>query len=418
MKSLVVLGALCASVALATPTIDTASVSVRQDGGKAVIIEYTLNPSADDDGGSGIVTVDILTNAVGATAASVGEEHLKTLAGDVNRVVKPGKHKILWFPAKEGLPEIKLPAAQVTARVTLWPTDSPPTYWIIDLTDPGNRLADRYYTTVEQIPGTVTNILYKTDRLVLRRIPAKGVTWKMGGSTSYGMAAYHYVSFSYDYYMAVFEFTNSQYNHIRGTWIERSNDALPVTWNFENWRGNPLGASGYNWPANGHDCIDSGKVLARLRTATNGIQFDMSTEAEWEYACRAGTSTKYCNGDTEVELDKVAWYADNADNAVHEVGLKDPNLWGLYDMHGNYAEFCLDKGSKRGSDPVWDPVGPMEAEIAYPDPQKTSRIATIRGGGWWGDYKSWSADHCASYNNINFSYSESKCTVRLTLPLK
>ncbi|MBP3405836.1 MAG: hypothetical protein J6N18_07010 [Kiritimatiellae bacterium] len=186
MRTFTILGAMCASAAFAAvPVIDTSSVSVRQDGGKTVVIDYTLNPATPGDAEPAIITVDILTNAVGEAAASVGGEHLKTLSGDVNKLIAQGRHKILWFPAKEGLPEVKIPAAQVTARITAWPTNSPPTYWIIDLTQPADRLADRYYTDVEQIPGTVTNYLYKTDRLVMRRIPAKGVTWKMGGTETY-----------------------------------------------------------------------------------------------------------------------------------------------------------------------------------------------------------------------------------------
>ena len=174
MKTLTILGALCASAAFAAvPVIDTSTVSVRQDNGKTVIIEYTLDPASAGDAEPAIITVDILTNAVGEAAASVGGEHLKTLSGDVNKIIAQGRHKILWFPAKEGLPEVRIPAAQVTARITAWPTNSPPTYWIIDLTQPADRFADRYYTDVEQIPGTVTNYLYKKDRAVNSMPPEK-----------------------------------------------------------------------------------------------------------------------------------------------------------------------------------------------------------------------------------------------------
>ena len=182
MKTLAILSAMCATAAFAAmPQLDKSSVTVRQDGGKSVIIEYTLNPVKPNDKEPAIVTVAILTNAVGEAAASVGGAHLRTLAGDVNKVVSHTpdfKHKIIWSPAKEGLPEFKLPASQVTARITVWATNSPPAYWIIDLTKSADRTADRYYPEVGQIPLGVTNILYKTDRLVMRRIPAKGVTWR------------------------------------------------------------------------------------------------------------------------------------------------------------------------------------------------------------------------------------------------
>ena len=96
MKTLTILGAMCASAAFAAvPVIDTSSVSVRQDNGKTVIIEYALNPASAGDAEPAIITVDILTNAVGGAAASVGGEHLKTLSGDVNKIVAQGSHKIL-----------------------------------------------------------------------------------------------------------------------------------------------------------------------------------------------------------------------------------------------------------------------------------------------------------------------------------
>ena len=165
MKSLTFLASALAAAPLlaAVPVIDTSSVSVQQGPGKTVVIEYTMNPASPGDTEPAIVTVDILTNAVGGVAASVGGEHLTTLSGDVNKVVPHTanfKHKILWEPTKEGFPEFKLPAEQVTAKITLWSTNSPPTYWVLDLTRPTDRTADRYYPEVGQIPLGVTNILY------------------------------------------------------------------------------------------------------------------------------------------------------------------------------------------------------------------------------------------------------------------
>jgi formylglycine-generating enzyme required for sulfatase activity len=117
------------------------------------------------------------------------------------------------------------------------------------------------------------------------------------------------------------------------------------------------------------------EFLAKLQKRT-GRKFALPTEAQWEFACRAGTRTPWSFGDSDAAMGDYAWNRDNSGQTTHAVGEKQPNAWGLYDMHGNVAEWCADWYAKhtysRGD--ATDPFGPSSGD---------SRIA--RGGAWGDD---------------------------------
>lgn len=134
---------------------------------------------------------------------------------------------------------------------------------------------------------------------------------------------------------------------------------------------NPSYFSGDNHPVeclSWHDCQ---AFCERLREKTDQA-VRLPTEAEWEYACRAGTTTEYYSGDGEPALSRVGWYKNKS--GTEAVGRKAPNAWGLYDMHGNVYEWC---------ESCWSPY----RKHAAIDPQSTAADdRRILRGGAWGRY--------------------------------
>lgn len=121
--------------------------------------------------------------------------------------------------------------------------------------------------------------------------------------------------------------------------------------------------------------------------AANGYR--LPTEAEWEYACKAGTQTQYSFGNDSAQLGKYAWYQDNSNKTTHPVGEKAPNPWGLYDLHGNVWEWCNTyyREDEYSHPAAQDPRGP-----------KSGEECVLRGGGW-----NSSEDYCRS--SVRFSES-------------
>ena len=160
----------------------------------------------------------------------------------------------------------------------------------------------------------------------------------------------HRVTLTKGFWMGKYEVTQAQWQAVMGN-------------NPSRFKGSNLPVEEVSW----NDCQD---FIRKLNAKGQGA-FRLPTEAEWEYACRAGTQSRFCFGDSDSSLGTYAWYRSNSGWKTHEVGQKSPNRWNLYDMHGNVWEWCQDWKGDYPSGSVTDPTGPS-----------TGSGRVRRGGGW------------------------------------
>ena len=352
-----------AQLAFAAPAITGVTAQQRYPWNGKVDITYSVS---GDIAAAANAQAAIPLLKVTATDRDAGMTYTaSSLSGDMG--LGDGTHKCVWDMDAQGL---TLKSTNVVFSVSCETT--PATYCVIDLS--GGTNATVYPVTYLAVPpsGGFNVDAYKTTNLVLKRIEAD--SFQMGEGDSKVN-----VTLTKPFYIGLFEVTQKQYSLVTG--INPSNfdgDKRPVEQvSYNAIRGSSNGAK---WPAS--NAVDSTSFLGKLRART-GLDFDLPTEAQWEYACRAGTTTTYSYGDSADG--NYMWYKNNSSSQTHEVGMKPPNPWGLYDMHGNVWEWCLDWSANLvgGTDPKGSSSG-------------SSRVK--RGGCWHDSSYLCSSSYRSSYN--------------------
>ncbi|MFN5514770.1 MAG: formylglycine-generating enzyme family protein [Cyanobacteriota bacterium] len=229
-------------------------------------------------------------------------------------------------------------------------------------------------------PKNLTEVLPGGVKLELVKIPAG--SFLMGSNESEREKPVHRVTLQ-EFYLGKYPVTQEQWQAIMGN-------------NPSNFRGNLFIRNPKNpvEQVSWNDCKDFCEKLSHLTSQ----KYKLPTESEWEYACRAGTETRYYFGDSERMLGDYAWWYGNSDSTPHPVGQKPPNRWGLYDIHGNVWEWCEDN---------WHPnyrLAPTDGS-AWNDNSFLKGGKVVRSGSWHSyltscrsAYRSLSAtDYCTSY---------------------
>ena len=397
MRMAICLAALAASAHAsgAVSSVALSDVAFSQPAGRGdALITYSLGEAP------AIITVDVQTNSLDngeGEWTSLGGGIVKSLSGDFGIVRKTGACSIRWACAKDW-PGRVVATGRIRAVVSAWATNAPPDWMVVGL---GKQNDVRFYAESNHVPEGVESDLYKGAELLMRRIPAAGRVWTMGITPEeYDDETMvptnnmpHRVMLTRDYFMGVYEVTQGQYTNIG------MSAASGFTGYEDSWK-RPVSHIN-NGAMRGALASLDGKYNAGpssacgLIYAKTGVEFDLPTEAQWEYACRAGTTSAFNNGGgcTDDDYDEVGWNGNNSktgttDNKMqpHAVGLLSPNSYGLYDMHGNVQEVCLDRWTS-GTD--WlDTFAPgFEDGSVTIDPRGGSTWSTanrivVRGGSY------------------------------------
>jgi formylglycine-generating enzyme required for sulfatase activity/predicted DNA-binding WGR domain protein len=228
---------------------------------------------------------------------------------------------------------------------------------------------DEERPVLDNPPGTITN------SIGIKLVPIAAGTFMMGSPENEkgrnGDEVQHRVTLTKDFYLGMTQVTQAQYQQIMG-----ENPSYFQSDYLDSDYDHVAGRDSSEFPVEQVSWDDAVKFCKKLSALPEekaaGRVYRLPTEAEWEYACRAGSTTEFSFGGRSKNLGDYAWYEDNSSKRPHPVALKKPNAWGLYDMHGNVREWCSDRFDDYSKVPVNDPVA-------------RKGLARVRRGGDWRD---------------------------------
>ena len=359
-----------------------------------------------------IVTLDIQTNATDGIWASIGGTNIWSLSGDVNKKVS-GKetYTINWRP-DVSWPDHKIAAGGARAVVTAWALDNPPDYLVVDISENAGEGDVEWYPSVDFLPGGLLgDNRYRQSTIVMRKIAAKDVTFTAGSIGEYNRNATrektHAATLTNSFYIGVFTVTQAQWariftsrpwpSYFTNETCRAMRPVEQISFN-EVRRGGSKDSTGGEWPA----APGEGSFLKLLRDKTK-IDFDLPSETQWEYVCRAGNGdNRWGNGTpivggtaTPGRCTSTGGNSNDARDVTAEkgtaiVGTYAPNDWGIYDMHGNVQELCLDY--------YMDDPSPLKGAV---NTTVNSGGHIIRGGCFLQSWASIRASY-RSYNKDNY----------------
>lgn len=323
------------------------------------------------------VLVVSATNRVAGTSYTATAA---TLSGDTG--TEEGVHHVIWDLHAQGL---FFKSEDVVFTVAYSEKPNPAyVYCVIDLSAGSSAETYPVIYLTEPPDGGFNVSEYKTTKLVMKRIEPG--SFKMGGTYD--------VTLTKPFYCGIFEVTQKQYSLVTGSNPSRfTADMRPVERVY--YGGIRGSTNGANWPYS--SAVDTSSFMGKLRSRT-GLNFDLPTEAQWEYAC--------CEGSTAVNSvnENYMWYGSNSGSGTHDVGTKLPNSWGLYDMHGNVWEWCLD----------W--YGSLTSGVIDPTGSSSGPGRVFRGGSW-GNSSSYCSSSYRGYDSPSIEYRTNSFGFRIVRTL-